>query len=181
MTKNKKAVVTIVATAILIYMFRKKIAAYLNTTPFGAVSDKLFNIISNLEGFDSVAKWDFKQWSIGYGSGWNWDKNRAVQKGDVIDKATAKQWLLNEAEKNFNFVRSIVTVPINDNQLAALSSFAYNTGNGALASSTLLKLLNTGSDKVTVANEFDKWIYAGGTVNAGLKNRRKAEKTLFLA
>lgn len=35
-----------------------------------------------------------------------------------------------------------VTVPLNNNQFAALVSFAFNAGNGALRGSTLRKKLN---------------------------------------
>lgn len=181
MTKNKKVAIGIGVTILILFMLRKKLAEKLTNTSFGALSDKIFNLIGGLESFTPVAEWDFKQWSIGYGSGFNWDQNRSVQKGDIIDKETAKRWLLIEAEKYYNKVKSLVKVPINDNQLLALSSFAYNVGDGALASSTLLKLLNAGADKQTVAAQFDKWVYAGGKVLKGLKNRRTAEKKLFLS
>ena len=181
MTKNKKVAIGIGVTVLILFMLRKKLAEKLTNTSFGALSDKIFNLIGGLESFTPVAEWDFKQWSVGYGSGFNWDQNRSVQKGDIIDKETAKRWLLIEAEKYYNKVKSLVKVPINDNQLLALSSFAYNVGDGALASSTLLKLLNAGADKQTVAAQFDKWVYAGGKVLKGLKNRRTAEKKLFLS
>lgn len=181
MTKGKKVAVTLVISAIIIYMLRKKIAVALNKTPFGSLSDKLFNFISNFEGFDQVAFYDYNGYAVGYGSHYNWDKKRDVQKGDIIDKATAKQWLLNEAAVNYDFVKSIVQVPITDNQLLALSSFAYNAGRGSLQSSTLLKLLNNGTNKDIVGKEFDKWVYAGGKVLPGLQKRRNAEKTLFLS
>ena len=75
----------------------------------------------------------------------------------------------------------MVKVPITNNQLVSLSSFAYNEGTGALKSSTLLRLLNNGTDINTVAAEFDKWVYAGGRYMKGLYNRRQAEKQLFLS
>ena len=181
MTRNKKILATAVVSVIVLYMLRTKLAQSLTNTKFGALSDKLFNFIGGLENFTPVAEFDFKQWSVGYGSGFNWDKNRPVQKGDIIDQATAKRWLLLEAQSNFDQVMQMVKVPINDNQLIALSSFAYNVGNGALLDSTLLKLLNNGADKNTVSAQFDKWIYAGGKVSPGLKNRRAAEKKLFLS
>lgn len=181
MTKNKKVALSIGVTVIILFMLRKKLAEKLTFTSFGNLSDRIFNLIGGLENFTPVAQWDFKQWSVGYGSGYNWDKKRAVQKGDIIDKETAKRWLMIEAEKYFNKVKSLVKVPINDNQLIALSSFAYNVGDGALADSTLLKLLNAGVDKNIVAAQFDKWVYAGGAVSKGLKNRRLAEKKLFLS
>jgi lysozyme len=181
MNKKKKVAIGVLATLIVLYMLRKKIATALNNTSFGSVSDKIFNIISQFEGFFAVPYWDRTGYSVGYGSQFNWDQNRPVQKTDIVDKATAKRWLLAEAQKNFAYVQRLVKVPITDNQLLALSSFAYNVGNGAFESSTLLKLLNSGVDINTVANEFDKWIYSGGTVNKGLQSRRKAEKTLFLS
>ena len=179
--KNKKIVTTLVVGTIIILMLRKKIAAYLNKTPFAVVSDKLFNFIGSWENFTPVAEWDYQQWSVGYGSGFNWDANRPVQKGDVIDKETAKRWLLKEAAQEFDFVKKVVKVPLTDNQLVALSSFSYNLGQNALLKSTLLKLLNEGYNKPAVASEFDKWVYAGGIKQKGLVNRRAAEKQLFLS
>lgn len=181
MTKNQKALIGITVGAIIILMIRKKLATMLTNTPFGAISDKLFNLVGGLEGFTPVAAWDFKQYSIGYGSGYNWDLKRPVQKNDVIDKATARRWLLLEAEQYFNYVKSLIKVPVTDNQLLALSSFTYNVGKEAFKCSTLLELLNSGADKKTVAKQFDRWVNSGGKVNLGLKNRRNAEKALFLS
>ena len=181
MTRNQKVVTGIAVAAIIIMILtRKKIATYLNKTPFGTVSDKLFNLISRLEGFVAVPYWDNKQWSVGYGSGYNWDAKRPVNKSDIIDKATANRWLLAEAQQEFDFVKSIVKVPVTDNQLIALSSFSYNEGQQALKDSTLMKMLNAKIDKQLVAREFDRWVYADGKINQGLVNRRKAEKELFL-
>lgn len=181
MTRDKKVALTIGATIIILYMLRTKLAKSLTNTSFGLLSDNFFNFIGGLEGFEPVAKPDYKQWSVGYGSGFNWDLNRPVQKGDIISKDTAKRWLLLEAAKEYSVVRSLVKVPMTDNQLIALSSFAYNVGNDAFAKSTLLKLFNSGADDVTVANQFDRWQLAGGVVNTGLQKRRKAEKQLFLS
>jgi lysozyme len=181
MTENKKIVTGIVvATIIIMILTRKKIATYLNKTPFGSISDKLFNLISRLEGFVAVPYWDSKQWSVGYGSGYNWDAKRPVNKTDIIDKATANRWLLAEAQQEYDFVKSIVKVPLTDNQLIALSSFSYNIGQQALKDSTLMKMLNGKIDKQLVSREFDRWVYSDGKINQGLVNRRKAEKEIFL-
>jgi lysozyme len=58
-------------------------------------------------------------------------------------------------------------------------SFVYNLGEGALAASTLLKLLNAG-DYVGASEQFIRWDHVGGIENAGLLNRRKSERSLFL-
>jgi len=181
MTRDKKILTGIVITTIVLLMLRKKIATALNNTPFGAISDRLFNVISKFEGFIAVPIWDYMQYSVGYGSGYNWDAKRPVLKTDIVDKETAKRWLLAEAQDKYDFVMSKVKVPVSDNQLLALASFTYNVGENAFAGSTLLKLLNNGTNKDIVAQQFDRWVNAGGKVNKGLEGRRKAEKQLFLS
>ena len=181
MTSKQKKILLIGLPLIVLIMFRKKIATSLNKTPFGGVSDSLFNLISSLEGFYSIPYWDRTGYSVGYGSQYNWDENRPVQKTDIIDKATAKRWLLNEAQQNYTLVQRLVNVPINDNQLTALSSFTYNVGETAFKESTLLSLLNSGASLQRVADEFNRWIYSGGIINKGLEARRAKERALFLS
>jgi len=179
--RKKKLATGLIVTAIILIMLRKNIATALNKTPFSAISDRLFNVISKFEGFIAVPVWDYMQYSVGYGSGYNWDAKRPVNKTDIIDKATAKRWLLAEAEDKYDFVMSKVRVPVTNNQLLALSSLTYNIGEGAFEKSTLLKMLNRGDNKQMVANQFDLWVNAGGKVNEGLKGRRNVEKVLFLS
>jgi lysozyme len=181
MNRKQKIVTGIAVTTIILLMLRKKLATALNNTSFASISDSLFNVISSFEGFYAVPYWDRTGYSVGYGSQYNWDQKRPVAKTDIIDKATAKNWLLQEAQQDFNFVQSKVKVPISNNQLLALSSFSYNIGRGAFENSTLLELLNNGTDINTVASQFDRWNLSGGQVNKGLMARRKAEKTLFLS
>jgi lysozyme len=181
MASNKKVLATLVISTIILIMLRKRIATALNNTPFALVSDKLFNVIASLEGFIAIPIWDYMQYSVGYGSGYNWDLKRPVIKTDVIDKETAKKWLLLEAQDKYDFVMSKVRVPVTDNQLLAMASFTYNIGENAFSNSTLLRMLNEGQNKDIVAKQFDRWVYAGGKVNNGLKKRRIAEKQLFLS
>ena len=68
---------------------------------------------------------------------------------------------------------------VTQNQFDALVSFAYNLGLSALAGSTLWRLFTHG-DIQGAADEFTKWIYAGGKPLEGLKRRRHAERELFL-
>lgn len=76
-------------------------------------------------------------------------------------------------------VERLVTVPLSDNQFAALVSFTFNLGQGNLERSTLLKKLNAG-DQAGAADEFGRWVKAGGQVLEGLVRRRAAERDLFL-
>ena len=54
---------------------------------------------------------------------------------------------------------------VTQNQFDALISFAFNLGLSALAGSTLWRLFTHG-DIQGAANEFTKWIYAGGAHHA---------------
>ena len=111
--------------------------------------------------------------TIGYG------RTTGVKLGQTIAQAQADAWVVEEYDAFEAKVRRIVTVPLTANQLGALVSFAYNLGVGALASSTLLRLLNAGDYKGAAA-QFAQWNKAGGRVLAGLTKRRAAEAALFL-
>ncbi len=76
-------------------------------------------------------------------------------------------------------VEALVKVPLNDNQFAALVSFAYNVGSGNLSRSTLLRLVNE-RNFVAASQEFPKWNKAEGKELAGLTKRRMAEAALFM-
>lgn len=75
-------------------------------------------------------------------------------------------------------VERLIAVPLNDDQLIALTSFAYNLGLGALAESTLRQRLNRG-DYASVPSELAKWVYAGNRRFEGLVRRRREEAELF--
>ena len=70
-------------------------------------------------------------------------------------------------------------VPLTDNQFDALCSFVFNLGSGAFQSSTLRRRLNRG-DYEGAANEFPRWVFAGGRKLKGLIKRRSDERLLFL-
>src|SRR6185436_7622702 len=99
-----------------------------------------------------------------YPGGLTMDQAEALLRADLMD--TCRD------------VEAAVTVPLADNQFAALVSFTFNLGLGNLKKSTLLRLVNAG-DFAGVAQEFKKWNKAGGKVLTGLTRRREAEATLF--
>jgi len=119
-------------------------------------------------------------WTIGYGSTFNFDLVRAVQPGDTIDLATAQKWLEMEVATNTKDIKAALKVSVNNNQLNALISLAYNIGINAFRKSTLLSYLNSGKSKTIVADQFLRWSYDNGVFVQGLYNRRVKEKALFL-
>ena len=151
----------------------------------------IFSFLTGAEGYEAAAVHESTDranvFTVGFGSTYNWDRQRAVQMGDTVDRDTARRWLLIEANKDRDTVLRLVKVPLNDNQTVALSSFVYNVGEGSLnlktgfAGSKMLRLLNNGTDLNVVAAEFDRWNKSNGLVNKGLTNRRAKEKALFLS
>ena len=117
--------------------------------------------------------------TIGFGNTY-YENNVKVQMSDaVITKQRAEDLLKLNADRFAVKVSSIVHKPINQNQFNALVSFAYNVGSGALASSTLLKLVNINPNDAMIAKEFLKWNKAGGKPIQGLTNRRIKESALY--
>ena len=117
-------------------------------------------------------------WTIGYGhtATAGEPKPRA---GMVITAAEAESILLKDLTQYEAAVESLVKVELNDNQFAALVSFAFNVGIGAFKNSTLLKKLNQGNFNA-VPTELMKWTKAGGKKIQGLVNRRRAEGYLWM-
>ena len=73
-----------------------------------------------------------------------------------------------------------VAVKLNENQFSALVSFVYNLGEGAFASSTLLKKLNR-QKYLDVPEQILRWHRVGSRPYKGLIRRRAAEAELFIS
>ncbi len=117
--------------------------------------------------------------TIGIGTTRYPDGKAVTMKDAPITKAQAYEYLKKHLDGDCTAVSGLVKVEINENQFAALVSFAYNVGRSALSSSTLLKKLNSG-DMRGAADQFLRWDHAGGKVLLGLTRRRQAERALFL-
>lgn len=117
--------------------------------------------------------------TIGYGSTF-YENNKKVEMSDpAITKQRADELLELSADRFARKVMNLVKKPITQNQLNALTSFAYNLGSGALASSILLKKVNINPNDVTIRNEFLRWNKANGVALKGLTNRRIKEADLY--
>lgn len=111
--------------------------------------------------------------TIGFG------RTKGVKLGQSCTEQQAQVWLAEDLEEAEADVESLVTVPLNANQHAALVSLFYNLGRTKLKSSTLLKKLNAG-DYVGAAGQFKLWRLVDGKPSNGLVRRRAAETDLFL-
>lgn len=112
-------------------------------------------------------------WTIGYGS------TSGVTRNMVITKTQAEQMLAADLVRFESAIERLARVPLNQSQFDALVSFTYNVGEGNFTKSTLLRKLNAG-DTSGAAEQFSRWVHAGGKVLPGLVKRRAAERALFL-
>ena len=117
--------------------------------------------------------------TIGYGSTFYENNKKVLMSDPAITKQRADELLQISADRFAHKVMNLVKKPITQNQLNALTSFAYNLGSGALASSTLLKKVNVNPNDVTIRNEFLRWNKANGVALKGLTNRRIKEADLY--
>lgn len=110
-----------------------------------------------------------------------WGHTHKVTMGDVCTQQQADQWLLTDISESAAEVRAACTVEPGDNELGALTSFAFNCR--GWRSSSVLKAHNRG-DHIAASRAFGLWNKA--TVNGvltelqGLTARRAAEQALYL-
>ena len=116
--------------------------------------------------------------TIGYGH-----TGPEVKMGMTITQQRADALLEKDLYKFAAGVHQLIPVSRNlgGNQQAALISWAYNVGLGAVEGSTLRKRLAAGeSPIVVVQQELPRWNKDGSEVLLGLVRRRAAEVALFL-
>ena len=137
-------------------------------------SDAGLNLTKTFEGLSLAAYADQGGvWTIGYGH-----TGPGVFAGLQISQQQADIFLQSDVAGAVACVNKLVTEPIVQCQFDALVDFAFNLGCASLASSTLLRAVNSG-DFTTAANEFLRWDHVSGQVIQGLLRRRQAEATMF--
>ena len=102
-----------------------------------------------------------------------------VKLGDKITLEEAEAFLMGDVAVCQDAINHCVNVPLTEGQLWALTSFAFNLGVDALKNSTLVKFLNDG-DYLAAADQFPRWIFAGGKPMTGLISRRATERSMFM-
>ena len=130
-----------------------------------SVSDLLLDRIKEFEGFAPRAKWDYKQYSVGYGT-------RALSPNEQIDRTTAEQRLRNEVEKAARIVDRAVP-GLDPVWRDRLTSLTYNAG---------ADWVNAGLGRAIKQGRFDdakrrflQYNRADGRVLPGLARRRRQE------
>ena len=116
-------------------------------------------------------------WTIGWGHTGLTHMDGTVRKGRTITLEEAENLLAYDLRNFEARVERFITVPLNDDEFAALVSLDFNTG--GLGDSTLRRLLNA-EKRTEAAMQFTRWNKDNGRVVAGLTRRRQSERNLFL-
>lgn len=127
-----------------------------------------------LAGLDpQLAALSAAPWTCGIGT------TKGVTPDTRFARAQAEAIAHDELEQFAEGVAAACTVGPNENQLAAMASFAYNVGLKGFKGSSVLKAHNRG-DFLAASRAYSLWNRANGKVMAGLTRRRAAEADLYL-
>lgn len=119
--------------------------------------------------------------TIGYGATFYQDQSK-VKLGDKITNKQADDLLEYHLRHFSKGLKQILKVQLNDNQFSALISFVFNLGLGNFKSSTLRRLINSGTaTEEQIRTQFDRWVFSKGKKLNGLIKRRKDEADLYFS
>lgn len=131
--------------------------------------NKLATFIPSVEGFRSTPYWDVSRYSWGYGTA-------APGATGTITREQAFADMLSYLLADYATLSNKITRTLTVNQWAALLSFSYNLGIGDALK--LVPVINSGDDKA-LGDKWSKYVYAGGSINQDLVNRRNKELILW--
>ena len=148
------------------------------------ISDKLVDLIKEMEGFVATPQWDYGQWSVGFGSRCP-DEDLERYKANGITPQEAHDLMmmhLDTFEKAVNNFMIRKEIQLNQHQFDAVVSFVYNLGTAVLGddSSSVIQAICNGAQGNDLIGAFSKWCSAGGEFSAGLMRRRMVESYMYL-
>lgn len=131
-------------------------------------------LIKRFEGFSPIPYADVAgKMTVGYGH-----LIRHGERWECISEHQAEALLRRDLVMAERAVERFITCPLGDDPFAALVSFTFNMGVGALQRSTLRQKINRGEHE-DVPQELRRWVWAGGKRWSGLLRRREAEIALY--
>jgi len=144
------------------------------------ISDKGIALIKHHEGVRLKPYQDcVKLWTIGVGHLIGDGKSLPPEWNKVFTMEEVDGILRKDLARFEQGVSKFCPVQLTQGEFDALISFSFNLGLGVLQRSTLRqKILR--NDKKGAAEEFTKYVRAGGKIIKGLVTRRNDEKQLFL-
>lgn len=140
------------------------------------ISQKGVDLIKHYEGFRSTPYYcSAGKLTIGYGHVILAHELETLKK---VTKEEAERILKKDIFQAEVGVARLVRVPLKQYQYDALVSFVFNLGALRLEGSTLLVRVNQ-KDHAEAAEEFKRWVYAGGKKVKGLILRREVESAIY--
>ncbi len=149
------------------------------------ISDAGVELIKSFEGFSRYAVWDYKQYSIGYGS---YVESPDVYPDGITEREASE--LLRTMIEDFNVYLNIFLVDnrilLNQNQFDALASFGYNLGKYVWTARDyeFIQMLKSGeylTDRERFIEAYCSICHAGGQFLQGLYDRRVREMNIFFS
>ena len=142
------------------------------------------SFIKTFEGFLLYPKWDYAQWTVGYGTRCPDDK-LAYYKEHGISREEAEDLLSKEIASFSYEVNKFISknsLKLTQNQFDALVSFSYNVGTAWLYDRTVMmwQAVVNGYSGNDFIRAIGRWSLAGGEVLTGLLRRRLAEANMYL-
>lgn len=113
-------------------------------------------------------------WTVGIGT--TMFRGAPVTPGITITEAEAWEQFERDTASTIRCINSVVETTLTGKQVAALTSFVYNSGNPQFEASTLLRLINSGGSHDAIAEQINRWTNGG---LAGLVSRRADECRLW--
>ena len=153
------------------------------------LSDKGVNLLKSIEKlrtkpYDDQTGNEIKAWvegaTIGYGhliAKVEWEKYK-----NGITESQAFLLFKSDLAPFEKIVKSLVKVPLSQNQFDALVILTFNIGESAFSSSSILKLVNDPTSKTpysSLEKAWMAWNKSRGKVMRGLENRRRAEWSIY--
>lgn len=133
-------------------------------------------LIRKYEGFSPIPyRCPAGYWTVGYG--------HVLQPGERYDAPISEEYAIQLLMKDIHHaeqaVSRLIPAQLTPGQRAALISFVFNVGGGALQRSTLRRRAARG-EHLEAAEEFPKWVWARGKKLPGLMKRRAEERKVYL-
>ena len=169
------------------------VALLITLIPLGAIparaesnfvaSQQMIDLLKKFEGFAEKPYWDYKQWTVGYGTRVP-DGNLERYQTEGIHQAEAEQLLattLADMGKSINSFIDKFGLQITQNQFDAMLSMSFNCGTNWIYGTGFFRTAIiegwTGSDFMF---SIGQWSSAGGATQTGLIRRRLSEANMYL-
>ena len=146
-------------------------------------SQELISVLKEWEGFSRYPYWDYKQWTVGYGTETPSDKLEEYRANGIpeADAEALLQKHLASKGKSINSFADKFGLKLTQNQFDALLSLSFNCGTSWLYKASTLRTAIvegwTGDDLIFALGQ---WADMGGKTNTGLVRRRLAEAEMYL-